>query len=298
MSISTHRSARYIRRSLLASALLAASAMMAACGLGGASQSAAQSDSQSNPAKAAAPALDQAATADEARAALTEKGVLTIGTEGTYPPFSYHDTASGGLTGYDVEVVSAIAERLGVKPEFSEVKWDGLLSGLEAGRYEVVANQVAVTPERQEIYEFSVPYTVSDAVVIVRTDDTSITVLADVEGKDSAQSVTSNWAGLAREAGANVVPVDGFSESIAALRDSRVDLTFNDNLAVLDYFQTTGDDSVKVALQVQDLRSDRALVTQKGTTGLAELLSQTLDELRADGTLAEIGQKYFDRDVS
>lgn len=281
-----------LRHAGVAALAVLSTTLLAACG------SASAKESVTETPESATVSLDEATTADEARAALLESGVLTIGVEGTYPPFNFHDTESSELTGYDVDVIVAVAEKIGVTPEFSEVKWDGLLAGLEAGHYDVVANQVAVTPERQEVYEFSSPYTVSTAVVVVRADDDTITTLEDVEGKSSAQSVTSNWAQQATDAGATVEPVDGFAEAISAIRDKRVDATFNDQLAVLDYFNTTGDDSVKIAFEVEDLSSDRAVVVRKGATGLADLLTETIEELRADGTLAEIGTTYFGRDIS
>lgn len=228
---------------------------------------------------------------------LQESGVLTVGTEGTYAPFTYHDPETGDLTGYDVEVIEAVANYLGVTAEFSEVKWDGIFAGLESGRYDVVANQVSVNPEREALYDFSSPYATATPVVVVATGNDSITAIGDVEGATAAQSITSNWADLAREAGAEVTPVDGFTESVAALRDGRVDLTFNDNLAVLEYIQTTGDDSVKVAFELPEDESVQAFATRKGSD-LAPLLTEALEALAADGTLAEIGAKYFGADIS
>lgn len=223
--------------------------------------------------------------------------VITFGTEGTYAPFTFHDTESGDLVGYDVEVAQAVAAKLGAEAQFHEVKWDGIFAGLESGRYDVVANQVAITPEREEIYSFSAPYAVSNPVLIVPADDNSITSVDSVKGKKSAQSVTSNWAELARNAGAEVVPVDGFTEAVAALRDGRVDVTFNDNLAVLEYFATTGDDSVKVGAEVPEDKSRQGFAFLKDSE-LAPKFTQALEELKADGTLAKIGEKYFGTDIS
>ena len=70
-------------------------------------------------------------------------GVLKIGTEGTYAPFTYHD-ASNALVGFDVEIGKAVAAKLGVKAEFLEGKWDGLIAGLDANRYDAVINQVGI----------------------------------------------------------------------------------------------------------------------------------------------------------
>lgn len=256
-----------------------------------------------SPASGDAPSGGQSASAadatseEDALAALQASGVLKVGTEGTYAPFTFHDPQTSELTGYDVEVITAVAEKLGVKPEFSEVKWDGIFAGLESKRYDVIANQVAVTPEREAIYEFSTPYAVSTPVVIVKSDNTDITTVEDVTGKQSAQSVTSNWAELATNAGATVVGVDGFTEAVAAVRDGRVATTFNDNLAALEYFKTTGDKSVKVALEVPGERSEQALAARQGS-GLAAVLTTAIEELRAEGVLESIGKKYFDADIS
>src|SRR5260370_31218962 len=76
-------------------------------------------------------------------------GVLRVGTEGVYSPFSYHDPATGELTGYDVDVARAVGEKIGVKVEFVEVPWDSIFAALEADRFDVVANEVTITPERQ-----------------------------------------------------------------------------------------------------------------------------------------------------
>ncbi len=233
----------------------------------------------------------------DALADLQASGVLRVGTEGTYAPFTYHDTSTGDLTGYDVEVITAVADKLGVTPEFSEVKWDAIFAGMEAKRYDIVANQVTINPERTAKYDVSQAYTVSEPVALVRADDTSIASLADVAGKKSAQSATSNWAGIATDAGATVEPVDGLTEAVAALKDGRVDLTFNDNLAALNYLSTTGDTSVKIAFDLPDQAVQQALVLRKDS-GLLDAVNKALDELRADGTLAKLGEKYFGQDVS
>ncbi|TIP64227.1 transporter substrate-binding domain-containing protein, partial [Mesorhizobium sp.] len=104
---------------------------------------------------------------------IKQAGVFKVGTEGTYAPFTYHD-ASGALVGFDVEIAKVIAERLGVKAEFLEGKWDGLIAGLDAKRYDAVINQVGITEERKAKYDFSDPYIASKAVLIVRGDNTDI----------------------------------------------------------------------------------------------------------------------------
>lgn len=223
-------------------------------------------------------------------------GPLKIGTEGTYAPFSYHDKASNKLTGYDIEVAEAVAKQLGRPVEFSETTFDAIFAGLEAKRYDVVANQISVTPERQAKYAFSQPYTVSTGVVVTRADDTSVTTAADIKGKKSAQSVTSNWAEAARNGGAQVEAVEGFSQAVTLLKQGRVDITINDNLAVLDYLKTSGDTGVKIAAEVGE-KTDQAFAFRKDSP-LAKQFDEALQALRADGTLATISRKWFGQDIS
>jgi cystine transport system substrate-binding protein len=221
---------------------------------------------------------------------------LKIGTEGTYAPFTYHDKATNKLTGYDIEVATAVAQKLGRQVEFSENTFDSIFAGLEAKRYDVVANQISVTPERQAKYAFSQPYTVSTGVVVTRADDTSVQSASDIRGKTSAQSATSNFAEAARKGGAKVEAVEGFSQAVTLLKQRRVDITINDNLAVLDYLKSSGDTGVKISAEIGE-KTEQAFAFRKDSP-LAKQFDQALQQLRTDGTLAKISEKYFGQDVS
>jgi L-cystine transport system substrate-binding protein len=230
-------------------------------------------------------------------ATIQEAGVLTVGTEGTYRPFTFHENGSGDLTGYDVEVIEAVAEELGVEAQFEETQWDAIFAGLDAGRFDVVANQVSITEERLEDYDFSEPYTVSPGVVVVNDGDTSITSLDDLQGKTTAQSLTSNWYAMAQENGANIENVEGWAQAVTLLKQGRVDATINDKLTFLDYQNTEGDTSLEVAVET-DEESRNAFAFRKGSDDLVAAVDEALATLREDGTLAEISEKYFGQDVS
>ena len=235
---------------------------------------------------------------DDAGSGSGSDDVLRVATEGTYAPFSFHDPANGNeLTGYDVEVAEAVGAQLGMEVEFTETQFDSIFAGLEADRYDIVANQIGVNPEREAKYLFSTPYTYSNGVVITRADDDSVTSLADVAGKTSAQSSTSNFADVATAAGAQIEAVEGFSQAITLLKQSRVDVTINDSLAFLEYQKSTGDTDVKIAAEIDD-PSESALALRKDSTDLQTQVNGALEALRADGTLAEISEKYFGEDVS
>lgn len=234
---------------------------------------------------------------DTSLSSVQESGTLTVGTEGTYRPFSFHEDGSGDLTGYDVEVATAVAAELGVKVAFEETQWDAIFAGLTAGRFDAIANQVSITAERIDAYEFSTPYTYSNGVIVVPSDNTSITSFDSLAGKTTAQSLTSNWNALATESGANVEGVEGWAQSVALVEQGRVDATVNDKLTFLDYQKQHGATGVKVAAETTE-QSESAFAFAKGGTALAGAVDEALATLRADGTLASISDKYFGADVS
>ena len=230
-------------------------------------------------------------------ASIKKDGVITVGTEGTYRPFTYHENGSGDLTGYDVEVMKAVADELGVKVKFEETQWDAIFAGLNAGRFDAIANQVSITPERTKDYEFSTPYTVSPGVIVVKKGNDDISSFADLKGKTTAQSLTSNWYDLAKQAGAKVQNVEGWAQAVALLEQGRVDATVNDSLTFLDWQKTEGDTSLEVAAKTDDV-SRNAIAFRQGSDDLVKAVDQALEKLRKDGTLARISEKYFGEDVS
>ena len=228
---------------------------------------------------------------------IQEEGVITVGTEGTYRPFTYHEGGSGELTGYDVEVMEAVGEELGVEVEFQETQWDAIFAGLDAGRFDVIANQVSITPEREADYAFSKPYTVSPGVIVVNDGDTSIQSFDDLAGKTTAQSLTSNWYELAEESGADIENVEGWAQAVALLKQGRIDATINDELTFLDYQKTEGDTSLDIAVTTEE-QAHNAFAFRKGSDDLVAAVDDALTTLRKDGTLAQISEEYFGDDVS
>ena len=228
--------------------------------------------------------------------AIKAAGVLKIGTEGTYAPFTYHD-ASGKLVGFDVEIGEAIAEKLGVKAEFLEGKWDGLIAGLDAKRYDVVINQVGITEERKKKYDFSDPYIASKAVLIVKADNEDIKSFEDLSGKRAAQSLSSNFGKLAEASGAELVGTDGFDQSIQLVLTGRADATINDSLSFLDFKKQKPDAPVKVVAEQADADYS-GVILRKGEPELLAEFNEALVAIREDGTYDVISQKYFGADVS
>ncbi|MET0598152.1 MAG: amino acid ABC transporter substrate-binding protein [Mesorhizobium sp.] len=236
------------------------------------------------------------ALAGQSLETIKTNGVFRIGTEGTYAPFTYHDP-NGQLVGFDVEIGREIAKRLGVKPEFLEGKWDGLIAGLDANRYDAVINQVGITEQRKQKYDFSDPYIASKAVLIVRGDNDGIKGFADLQGKKSAQSLTSNFAKLAEESGASLVGTDGFDQSIQLVLNGRADATINDSLSFLDFKKHKPDANVKIAAQEADA-DHSGVIIRKGEPELLAAINKALAEIKADSTYQKIADTYFGQDVS
>jgi len=231
-------------------------------------------------------------------AQIRASGILRIGTEGTYAPFTYHDDA-GKLTGFDIEIGTEIAHRIGVKPHFIESRWDGLIAGLDIDRYDVVINDIAITDERKLKYDYSDPYITSHAVLIVASDNTTIRSFDDLKGRKSANTPTSYVGRLAAAHGAQVIPTQGFDESIDLVEAGRVDATVNDTLSFLDYKKRQPDAKIRIAAvdTSPDDRSGAGVLIRKGNPKLRAALNEALAGLRKDGTYQRISRKYFGRDV-
>ncbi|MEX1662228.1 amino acid ABC transporter substrate-binding protein [Thioclava sp. 15-R06ZXC-3] len=234
----------------------------------------------------------QAATLAE----IQKAGVFRVGTEGTYPPFTYHD-ASGKLTGFDVAIARAIAARLGVKVEFLEGRWDGLIAGIDANRYDAVINEVGITDARKQKYDFSQPYIASKAALIVRADDTDIKGFSDLNGKTAAQSLSSNYGAIATRNGATLIGTDGFAQSIALVLQHRADATVNDSLSFLDFKKHKPDAPVKLAATLPNADFSGVIIA-KNQPELLAAINDALDAMKADGTYLKISQEYFGEDVS
>lgn len=227
---------------------------------------------------------------------IKEEGVILVGTEGTYPPFTFHDE-NGELTGYDVEVAKEVTKRLGLEVEFKETQWDAMFAGLNSKRFDMIANQVGIKPDRVEKYDFSFPYTVSTAVVVVHKDNNDIQSFEELNGKKAAQSLTSNYGKLAKSNGAELVGVEGFNQAIELITSKRVDATINDKLSVLDYKKQKPDAPIKIVAE-SDNASESAFMFRKGNEELVEAVNEVLEEMKQDGTLTKLSEKWFGEDVS
>ena len=241
---------------------------------------------------------DSAEAADDQLAQIKAKGEIVVAMEGTWSPWTYHDE-NDELVGYDVEVAKAIAEKLGVKATFVEGEWDGLFAGMDAGRYDIVVNGVDITEERAQKYNFTEPYAYNRTAIIVKDDNDDIQSFEDLNGKHTANTISSTYAELAEKYGADVTGVDDLNQTFELLLSGRIDATLNAELTYYDYMKAHPDAKIKIAALTDDA-SEVAIPLRKGAASdnLRAAINQALEELRADGTLSGLSVKYFGSDVS
>ena len=252
----------------------------------------------SNSTAASGTAASVAPAAGDQLSNIQSSGKLIVALEGAWQPWSFHDE-SDTLVGYDVEVSRAIAEKLGVEPEYVESDWDSLFAGLDAGRYDIVCNGVEVTDERAKTYDFTEPYGYIHTALAVRKDNEDITCFEDLKGKTTANSLASTYMELAESYGATVQGIDTLEETIQLLTAGRIDATLNADVSFYDYLNVHPDADFKLVAQTEDA-SHVAIPLRKGDASatLLEAINTAIEELRADGTLKELSEKYFGQDIS
>jgi cystine transport system substrate-binding protein len=246
-----------------------------------------------------AAALPSTILADAAGLAdVKARGTLRIALEGTFPPFNYQD-AGGNLTGFEIDLGNALAKQIGVKAEFLPTKWDGILAGLDTGRYDVVLNQVTITPERQQKYDFTAPYTVSGIQILVKKADADrIKTAADLAGKNVGVSLGTNYETWVRKnvPSANVKTYDDDPTKYADLRTGRLDAVLADRLVAANKIKQFSGDVVPAGDPVA--KELQGVVVRKDHGDLRDALDKALVNLHSDGTFVAISDKWFGTDVS
>ena len=163
----------------------------------------------------------------------------------------------------------------------------------------MVCNGVEVTEERSKTYDFTTPYGYIHTALAVKKDNDSITSFEDLDGKTTANSLASTYMELAESYGATVQGIDTLEETIQLLTAGRIDATLNADVSFYDYLNVHPDADFKLVAFTEEA-SHVAIPLRKGdeTATLLEAINSAIEELRADGTLSELGEKYFGQDIS
>lgn len=227
---------------------------------------------------------------------IKQRGTIKIGTEGTYPPFTFKNE-KGELEGFDVDIINEVAKRIGIKAEFVPTEWKAMFAGLDSERFDVIANQVSINETRLQKYDFSTPYTVSGAQVIVNKSTTNINSVQDLKGRKVGVTQGSNWEEIAKKAGADIQYYKGANEIFADLAAGRIEASVNDRLFVSEYLLKNPDQNIKVAGKIFD-EAKMGFAFRKGSPELIEAVNKALKDIQADGTYLKIAKKWFGEDVS
>ncbi len=228
---------------------------------------------------------------------IKSSGNLVIGLEGTYPPFNSMDE-SGQLVGFEVDFSRALAKEMGLNPIFKPANWSGLLGALQSGRVDVVINQVAATPERRKIFDFSIPYSYSGIQIVVKKGNPdNISTPDTLAGKKVAAGLGTNYGQWLVKNVPTAQP-QTYDDNVTPYRDlaaGRIDAVLNDRLVVADIVKKTGDQFEIVGAPFDPQGSSVALPKDPE---LLAAIDDGIRALQANGELSAISEKWFGIDVT
>jgi polar amino acid transport system substrate-binding protein len=223
---------------------------------------------------------------------LIKEGQLLVGTDTPYPPFEIGQPPD--ITGYDIEVGRAVAEKLGLQPTFQDTSFDTIFRDLSQGKFDFVLAATTITPDREQKVDFSDPYYAADQALVV-TPGSDIKTVEDLDGKTvGAQDGTTGETYANDETDAS--DVRGFPEgpdAINALKAGQVDATVIDQPVAVDALEKAGGIEIATTIPTGELYG---IPVAQDNDALREQINKALQEMKDDGTIAELYQKYFKTD--
>lgn len=236
------------------------------------------------------------AASAEARdwAMIKQSGTIEIATDGAYPPFTYAE--GGKLTGYEIDVYDAIAKKLGIKTHWSVLGFDALIAAVHQDRFDMAVSDHGITPEREKAVDFATPHYCSGGQIVTR--GVGPWKGADLKDKVVGVQLATTYADATkREAGVKEVrtfPRD--TDALQALMGSRVDAWVTDRFVAKAAIEKNPSFGLKAGEMLFVERI--AGVMQKGNVSLRDQINKAIADLKADGTLKAISQKYFKEDIN
>lgn len=235
-------------------------------------------------------------------AEIQEAGEIVVGTSGTLIAASYYeDDGKDQLTGYDVEVMREVAKRLNLDIRFEIMGIDSMLPAIKSGRIDAAANDIEITDNRKEEFNFSIPYKYSYSTLVVRKDNYSgIHSLEDLKGKEAGGGATTVYSQIARHFGAEVVTY-GNAPNEAYLRDvhnGRTDVIINDYY--LSKFGVAAFPEFDIMLhpELKFHPTEQAAILPKNADKLTKEINKVLKKMHEDGTLTKLAKKFYKEDAS
>lgn len=231
-----------------------------------------------------------------------DAGKLSVGAEGNWEPYVFNNS-DGDLDGFEVAMAEEIAKRLGVELDMANNisdNWDGVLAGLDASRYDAVICGCSPNPDRQEAYECSNPYGEQLIAMVVKKGNTEIKGFEDLEGKTSANSLSSSSGKIAKSYGAELVEAS-LEQGMLLIEQDRADCTINDAASINAYLKANPDANVEIAAYYEPENAyeiQSAVVMRKGEKDLCDAINKAIEEIIADGTAKKLAVKYFGEDFA
>ena len=217
--------------------------------------------------------------------------VVRIGTEGAYEPYNYIDQATGELTGYEIELGNELCKRAELKCEFVQNAWDSIIPNLQSGNYDMIMAGMSITPERDEVIDFSQNYIPPAASAYVALSaDAKIGEGAVV----SAQTGTIQ-AGYIAESGATLLEFATPDESVAAVKNGEADAVFADKDYLLPIATDSNGELVMLPNDVQ-LGGGVGIGLRESDTALKDKMNAAIQSMKDDGSLNTMIKKWFGED--
>jgi ABC-type amino acid transport substrate-binding protein len=269
--------------SLMTAAALVLS--LAACG-STASSEAASSDAASSEAASS----EAASETETAELSTVEPGKLIMSTNAAFPPYEM-TTDSGEFEGIDIETAQAIADKLGLELQIDDMDFDAALLAVQQGKSDMVMAGVTVTDERQNVMDFTDSYATGIQSIIVK-EDSDIASVDDLAGKKiGTQRGTTGYLYCSDDFGdENVVAYDDGLTAVQMLNNGQVDCVVIDNAPAKEF--VAANPGLKL-LDTAYVEEDYAIGVGKGNTELKDAINTALEELKTDGTLQAIVDKYI-----
>lgn len=222
--------------------------------------------------------------------------VLRIGTEATFAPFEFEDET--GYTGFDMDLIRAIAEKMGRKAEIVNMGFDGLIPALNAGNIDVAIAGMTITPEREKHVNFSVPYYKSGLKVMVKKDEKNIKGIEDLVGKRIAVQIGTTGAMAAKKVkDAKVTSFNANTEAALELKNGGVDAVIQD-LPVAGFFLKNGGGDAYAKMVGKTLSAENyGIAVKKGNAELTKEIGDAMTELVKSGEYKKIYVKWFGEEV-
>nr|WP_235809305.1 transporter substrate-binding domain-containing protein [Liquorilactobacillus aquaticus] len=232
-------------------------------------------------------------------------GTLTVATSGTLYPTSYHDSKTKKLTGYDIEVIKAVAKKMHKKVIFKEYGVDGMLTAVKSGKADVAINDFAISPVRKKNYLMSVPIKHSfDSLIVRASDNSGIHKWADLKGKRSAGEAGTSYQRLAQQLGAKPVNYDNVTNDVY-LRDvksGKTDFIMNDYYLQKLALKAVPNNGLKIIPNMYFTTNEgskgEGIIIGKSNKKLQKQVNAQLAKLKKSGSLSKMAKKYYGADVT